>query len=181
MKISESFNPCKGFYDPNQLFVDGGVMGRNPSPIGGTWAVRIVEKGRIITEWSGVLLANDETPLVTNNMTEMLALIKGITLLPFEWRGTIFSDSKITLGRVFAGWSRTNLPEWMWSEIINQKARLVHWNQIHYGLLDGHPTQIQLEGGLGKRGHPVSIHNKWCDEECGRVGKHHLKLSKDKT
>lgn len=171
MRIAESSSQflCTGFHDPDQLFVDGGLIQSNPSLIGGTWAYRLIHNGEAVRENAGVITLKDsEMPRVSNNLSEMLALLKGLNILPFDWRGTVFSDSKITLGRAFANWhwSKTELPDWMLNQLLNQKARLVHWNQIHCALLDGHPTKAQLQSGFGKRGHRVHEHQKWCDEAC---------------
>lgn len=155
------------FHDPNQLYVDGGVININPSTIGGTWAARLVQDGKVINEWSGVITPAEAYMLsVSNNLTEMLALVKGLSFLPWDWRGTVYSDSQVTLGRAFQGWKWNNVPSWLYNAFGNQCARLVHWKQIHYVLLDGHPTKAHLEAGVGKRGHPVSAHNAWCDHAC---------------
>lgn len=172
MNFAASFRPATSFHDPEQLFCDGGVVGENTrgKVKAGTWAYRLVSQGVVIREMSGVILPEQVAPCeMSNNITEFLALVKGMMILPFDWRGTIWSDSKVTLGRVFCKWALTNIPDWLWSECINHKARLVHWNQIHYGLLDGHPTKEQLAAGVGKRGHPVSPHNVWCDRACKQV------------
>jgi ribonuclease HI len=170
--VSTDFNPSKGFYDPNQLYADGGIVGANQrgKVKAGTWACCLVKGIEILKTWSGVIVPEEYPDCeISNNVTELLALVQGLKLLEFDWRGTIWSDSKITLGRVFLGWHQTNLPHDLLNDLENQKARLVHWNQIHYGLLDGHPTRDQLYiTGTGKRGHPVSPHNVFCDRECKR-------------
>lgn len=163
-----------------ELYVDGGVIATNPSMIGGTYAYLYVnEEGQTEGAASVVTAAEMGSP-VTNNQTEMLALIYGLESLPDDFKGTVFSDSAVTLGRVFQGWKWSHIPEWMHKRFRAQRTRLVHWDEIHYVLLDGHPTKKQLETGVGKRGHPVSIHNVWCDHACGRVGTAYLEqLGKD--
>lgn len=167
------------FHDPHQLYVDGGVININPSPIGGTWAARLIENSQVIWGTGGTITPEQaRMPAVSNNLTEMLALVRGMELLPWDWRGTIYSDSQVTLGRAFLGWKWNNIPHWLYDAFGNQTARLVHWKQIHYVLLDGHPTKAQLEAGVGKRGHPVSAHNVWCDLACGESARRFLeKLS----
>ena len=54
----------------------------------------------------------------------------------------------------------------MVDEIPIQLARL---GRLCFVLLDGHPTAEQLASGIGKRGHPVSIHNEYCDWLCNEV------------
>lgn len=165
------------FQDPHQLFVDGGVIKINPSPIGGTWAARLLEAGQVLQESSGVITPEEaRMPTVSNNLTEMLALVRGLELLPPDWRGTVFSDSQVTLGRAFMGWNWKNVPRWLYDAFGAQATRLIHWKQINFVLLDGHPTKAQLEAGLGKRGHPVSEHNVWCDAACGEAARKFFEL-----
>lgn len=156
----------------NALYVDGGVIGRNPSSIGGTFAWRMVNDGE-----PGIM-GSDTIPAqimpnreVTNNQTEMLAMIEGLRRLPADWIGTVYSDSAVTLGRTFGNFRWKNIPEWMRVEFHAQKARLVNWGMIQHVQLDGHPTKAQLASGIGKGGNPVSIHNVWCDEACTSAGK----------
>ncbi len=159
-----------------ELYVDGGVIASNPSAIGGTYAVRLIYDDGQVYGYSGVLSArNMETGgLVTNNQTEMLALLHGLSSLPDDWQGTIYSDSAVTLGRAFQGWKWTNIPEWMHEKYRKQRRNLIYWDQIKWVLLDGHPTRAQLIAGIGKRGHPVSEHNVWCDHACTEAGQRFL-------
>jgi ribonuclease HI len=159
----------------SELYVDGGVIARNPSPIGGTWAVRLIENGQVCQERSGIIIPQDAgLPEITNNLTEMLALLRGLECLPDSWIGVIFSDSQVTLGRVFDGWKWQNIPLWMHHQFQAQRRRLVYWDRIGHVLLDGHPTKAQLAAGIGKRGHLVSEHNIWCDWACGQQAKQYL-------
>lgn len=159
----------------NELYVDGGVIRKNPSEIGGTWAVRILRDGLPIVSTGGVITPKQaRLPKITNNLTEMYALIRGLELLPNQWTGTIYSDSQVTLGRAFLGWKWHNIPLWLHHDYQAQRARLVCWNEFTHVLLDGHPTGAQLAAGIGKRGHPVSIHNVWCDDACGQAATDYL-------
>lgn len=154
----------------NQLYADGGVIQINPSSIGGTWAYRILEDGVVICEKSGVITpAQAKMPTISNNLTEMCALVAGLRALPADWVGTVYSDSQVTLGRVFLSWKWKNIPEWLHKYFQDARARLIHWDQVTWVLLDGHPTRAQLVAGIGKRGHPVSENNKWCDEACQKA------------
>jgi len=152
------------------LYCDGGVILRNPSTLGGTWAVRHVVDGHVIQEAGGTI-----TPVqmcaaeVTNNQTELLALVRGLEMLPSDWTGTVYSDSECTLGRAFLGWKWNNIPLWLHHRYQAARARLIHWTSeppIRFVLLDGHPTRAQLAAGKGKRGRPVSEHQAWCDRRC---------------
>ena len=153
-----------------ELYVDGGVIASNPSMIGGTFAFRIVSDPYDPIGWANVITSAKMGGPVTNNQTEMLALLIGLKHLPDYWTGTIYSDSQVTLGRAFMGWKWKNIPDWMLKMYQEQRARLTYWNEIGYDLLDGHPTKEQLKAGVGKRGHPVSEHNVWCDGACRQAG-----------
>ena len=155
----------------NAIYCDGGVIRQNPSPIGGTWAVRFVKDGAVISERSGVYMAHAAMPTVSNNLTEMLAVLEGLARLPANWTGTVYSDSQITLGRVFLGWKWSNLPASFHRDYQAYRARLVNWAQISHVLLAGHPTAAQLAAGIGRHDYEVSEHNVWCDKECGRLAK----------
>lgn len=163
------------------LFADGGVIGRNPSEIGGTWAFSLVENGARTISRSGVITPQQAgLPAITNNLTEMLAVVSGLESLPVDWRGTIYSDSQITLGRVFQGWKWKNIPLWLHRGFQAQRSRLVNWDQITWFLLQGHPTKSELAAGVGSRGYPVSEFNVWCDLECGRRASEFMKAFGEK-
>lgn len=153
----------------NKLYCDGGVIGHNPSPIGGTWAYRRVIDQMVVDERSGIITPDSaQTPCVTNNLTEMLALVYGLLSLPPIWLGTIYSDSQITLGRASLGWKWKNIPSWLYKEFGCAAKRLVNFKDIKYVLLQGHPTKSELLAGVGSKGYPVSEHNVWCDLACGQ-------------
>lgn len=161
----------------NALYCDGGVIGKNPSEVGGTYAYRILTDGHVIKDGSGVMVpVQAELPTITNNLTEMLALVRGLQALPFSWNGAVYSDSQITLGRAFQGWKWKNIPTWLHHEYQEQRRRLMNWTQIRWILLQGHPTRSELAAGVGSRGYPVSEHNVWCDKECGARAAEYLKL-----
>ena len=160
------------------LYVDGGVIGHNPSGIGGTWAWCLVDNSDVrIASGSGyVTPAQAAMPGITNNFTEMLALIYGLERLPVGFKGTVCSDSEITLGRAFWGWQWNGIPDWMHRRYQAARKRLPNYDSLTPLLLDGHPTAQQLADKIGKRGHPVSIHNVWCDRACGEAGQQYLQM-----
>lgn len=163
------------------IYTDGGVIKKNPSSIGGTWAwCAVNEEGSNLRSDEGVIdIATARTwglEAVTNNLTELYALCKAMTSLPDGWSGTVYSDSQISLGRLFLGYKKwegipDELREWAQTSV----ARL---GTVKPVLLDGHPTRAQLAAGIGKRGNPCSAHNVWCDEQCTRVGKQYLSTLK---
>ena len=155
------------------LYADGGVIGRNPSVVGGTWAFCLVDMdlfGIRTIEQSGVITPDEAgLPEITNNLTEMLAVVRGLQALPDDWIGTVNSDSQITLGRLFDGWKWKGIPPWLHAEFQKERARLAKWDWLYHRLLQGHPTKAELAAGMGKRGYPVSEHNQWCDWACGEA------------
>jgi ribonuclease HI len=154
------------------LYADGGVILKNPSTIGGTWAWCAVDAdGNRVIESGGAVPAKNDYP-ITNNHMEQIAITLALEAMPDGWSGTVYSDSMIALGRVFKGWKLKNLPSNVAKRSAAAMARL---GEIQTVLLQGHPTRADLACGIGKkRGFPVSIHNVWCDEECGRQAKAHL-------
>lgn len=157
---------------PLDLFTDGGVIGINPSPIGGTWAWCLVDAtGKRVCDYSGVITPEQAgLPAITNNLTELLAIVNGREALPYAWSGTICSDSWVSLQRVFLAAKLKNVPPWLIDRL--QKLQRDGWfSGCRWQLLDGHPTKAQLAAGVGKRGAPVSIHNVFCDQECTRLAR----------
>jgi len=162
----------------SELYCDGGVIGKNPSPVAGTWAYRHIQADAetrqfvVVRQYAGIVQPREaRMETISNNLTELLALLRGLQTLPADWQGTIYSDSQVTLGRVFEGWKWTRIPGWMHQIYQEQRARLESWNMLQWCLLDGHPTKAELAEGMGHRGHPVSVHNVWCDWACGEVGR----------
>lgn len=151
------------------LYTDGGVVLKNPSTIGGTWAWCLVEDNKVIRQDSGYITPKQmRSPTVTNNQTELLAVVYGLADLEYNIVVEVRSDSEITLGRVFKNYSFNNIPTWMILKLKGEKTRLTNFRKFTYELMDGHPTQAQIEKGIGKKGHVTSHWNAWCDEECKR-------------
>lgn len=165
------------------LYVDGGVITRNPSPFGGTWAFIIMDHiGKVYQAGAGAFRpAHFELDVVTNNQTEMYAMLCGLQAVPSNCdKLAICSDSMVTIGRVSLGWKWTNIPidfRVQYQAIIQS---LPMWRKdFKFTLLDGHPTTQQLLTGLGKRGNPVSKYNVWCDRKCREAGEILMRQSAD--
>lgn len=160
---------------PIALYTDGGVIGQNPSLIGDTWAWCLVDaSGEMRRHAVGWLTpAELDAEAVTNNHTELLALVLGLEALDADFAGTVYSDSWVSLQRVFLAAKLNNVPQWLVErlQILQKSGRLAN---LDYTLLDGHPTRAQIEAGIGKRGHPVSIHNVWCDQQCSALARERL-------
>ncbi len=157
------------------LYTDGGVIGQNPSLIGGTWAWCLVDaSGEMRRHAVGWLTpAELDAEAVTNNHTELLALVLGLEALDADFAGTVYSDSWVSLQRVFLAAKLNNVPLWLIERLQTiQKSGVL--KSMQYVLLDGHPTQAQLAAGIGKRGNPVSEHNVWCDAQCSAIARERL-------
>lgn len=165
-----SNGPCK----PMSLYCDGGIIGRNPSAIGGTWAWCLVEGDQLVREKSGLIIgpagvrhSSDHSVAqpVSNNLAELVAAILGIEALPMNWSGYVCSDSQVTIGRLFWMWKFTRIPqEWIWRA---GSCCLLRPGPIRPILLQGHPTKTDLACGIGKRRNlPVSKWNVYCHQQC---------------
>jgi ribonuclease HI len=163
---------------PYKLYADGGVIGKNPSPYGGTWACVLTYNGTKMWEMSGVLLVSTRyfpAGKVTNNQSELFAILKGMAVLPATITLEVCSDSNVSLGRVFSDFSMNNIPSWMCVMKDSQIRKFKHWDDFSFTLLDGHPTRAQLDAGKGKRGHPVSEWNVLCDKLCHQEAEKYMK------
>lgn len=181
--VEEAKNKVGGF-KIKAVFADGGVCGRNPSIIGGTIGWVAVTDGGSPAYTNGIelggignkdLLVKSHSEFipfenlpVTNNHTEMLALISALEAMEDGWSGYAVSDSKITLGRIFENWKCENLPLDYIRRFVEVKNRLGILVPIH---IDGHATKLQLATGIGKRGNSVSKWNVMCDYLCNEAKK----------
>lgn len=153
------------------LYADGGVILKNPSPHGGTWAFCGTDAaGERVVRQGGAWPTQDPQRPVTNNWMEQIAIVRALEAMPEGWSGTIYSDSLIALRRVFENGEVKNLPKSIQIRTHAARGRL---GAIRWVLLKGHPNKDQLAAGeapssSGKRMLPVSEHQVWCDEECGR-------------
>lgn len=153
------------------LYADGGVIKKNPSPYGGTWAFCGANAaGERVIEQGGAWPTQHEDHPVTNNWMEQCAIVRALEAMPEGWSGTMHSDSLCALRRVFENASVRNLPKSIQMRTHAAKARL---GKVNWVLMKGHPNKEQLAAGeapssSGKRMLPVSEHQVWYDEECGR-------------
>lgn len=167
------------------IYTDGGVIRRNPSPIGGTWAwVAVNSLDDIVAQASGVVPAplnignvytkQLESRSVSNNVMEFWAVVEALEFLPFGWSGYVYSDSLITLNRVFGNTAWTMLPPDLTKRCYRALTRM---GSITPVLVSGHPTRAELRAGYtldGKR-RPVSYRNVLCDKLCREAGEAYLK------
>jgi ribonuclease HI len=173
------------------IFCDGGVILRNPSEIGGTWAwCAVTQRGDHILEASGYLIPSTapeglahfrmSDAFITNNQTEFYAAMRGLETMSAGWSGILASDSQITLKRVeriMDGWT-VPLPANWELRMSNAIGRL---GKIRLRHVPGHPTASDLARGYtikqfrgaGGKMEPrqvrVSRHQVWCDEQCRQL------------
>lgn len=158
----------------SNLYVDGGVIGRNPSSLGGTWAWCLIDGKEIIGSNYGVIEPSPPNPeKITNNFTELLAAIKGLRGAGPEWNGTLYTDSKVTLHRLLGSFSFKNIPNWLRVLTLDLR-RNRKWDAK---LVGGHPTKKELEmGHLRRNSLPTSRWNVWCDNKCREAAREFLDL-----
>lgn len=155
-----------------EVYSDGATIGANPSLLGGVWAYCLVNaQGERVTGKAGILRPEDVGGgAVTNNQSELYALVRAILALPSDFDGTLFSDSQISLGRIQQGWALGGIPPMLVTLLREAKAHLALLNGVRYQLLKGHPNRYELAAGVAKNGLPVSEWNVACDEQCRRLG-----------
>jgi len=155
-------------------YTDGGIIGKNPSTIGGSWAyVFLNGDGRNVGECSGVVTPEDiGLPAITNNLTELFAAVQAMCDLPDGWAGTIFTDSYVTLCRISKKFPRpkfNGIPAELRELCLSQRYRLGAYG---VELLAGHPTADDLRRGRKKGTNlPVSVWNVHVDKKCGAAGR----------
>ncbi len=150
---------------PSHIFCDGGVIGRNPSLLGGTfcWIWTDSNNQPMKSGW-GVISPEDlGVPKITNNMTELLAAVRALTSVPLDWAGFLYTDSKITRIRLTNGQKFKNIPQCLRQKVLDLR-RHRRWKVVQVA---GHPTREELISGYRKGTTlPVSIHNVACDLKC---------------
>lgn len=147
------------------LFTDGGVVGPNPSKLGGTWAwVAIGLDGVVLHKECGIIEPEDlSVELVTNNHSELFAAWRALEAVPLWWAGTLYTDSKVTLHRLTCGKGFKNVPNWLRLAVLERRRG----HKYRVELVGGHPTRAELEVGVRERnGFKVSPFNVRCDELC---------------
>lgn len=169
--------------DVKKVVCDGGLVAMNK--YGGTWAWTGVNdlNRRIIGESGFVEGPPSKQPdksftrHVTNNHSEQIAIVKALESMPDGWEGTVISDSRIALGRVFNRhtWSMKNLPP---NILERTHAAMTRMGPGIKSLnIQGHPTEDDIRKGWGRhRNLPVLIHNVYVDWECERQREEYFKV-----
>jgi ribonuclease HI len=148
------------------LYTDGGTIGPNPSPLGGTWCWCLIEEEHMLSWDCGIMTPkNLELPNATNNVMELYAAVRGLFSVPRDWKGMLYTESNITIGRLYSSWRCKGCPTWLRERV--RKIKL--WNKPI--LLGGHPTKIELAQGKRRDGKLVSKWNVFCDERCSELSR----------
>jgi len=150
------------------VFTDGGCLGRNPSPHGGTWAFCAVRDDRqVLAERSGLVQplrqpSGDPTP-VSNNVAELYAAWQALCWLGPEVPCVLWTDSRLTQLRLTRSHRFAGVPPSLHREILRLRARL----RFTVILGAGHPTKQELAQGFRARnGLPTSRWNVRVDALC---------------
>ena len=154
----------------SELFTDGGVIGKNPSKIGGTWAWCLVEDGELSRFDSGIVVASCGNH-ITNNFTELYAALNALNSVGLEWEGTLYTDSAITRHRLMKSNAFNGIPRWMETEARNLRQT----RKINVVLISGHPTKRDLIAGRKRNGKPCSVWNVFCDKRCRKLAEKALR------
>lgn len=162
------------YYMNTSLYCDGGVIVKNPSPYGGTWAWCLVDEfGKKMEYDSGYI-----TPLqigrknISNNFTELYAAIQALKSVPRDWDGVIYTDSMITYYRLQESNSFSKITKSLREECYEIRKN----RKWKVRLVKGHPNKKDLLEGFSKDGQLVSIHNVFCDNLCKKEGKKYWEL-----
>jgi ribonuclease HI len=152
------------------IYTDGGLVQKNPSPIGGSWAFRFVDSedrlgGNVVHQFSGGRIQ----PGITNNTVEFIAAVLAFRALPEGWSGVWSPDSEVTVTRLLYGGQGRGLSQAQidWGKRAMERIDV---KNIKVVMLGGHPTNFDLTQGFRKKDNKlVSIHNVWADKACGIV------------
>lgn len=151
----------------SELYTDGGVIGKNPSKLGGVWGWVLVEADQIIRFGSGIITPADiGEKSITNNLTELLGAVRGLEAMGENWNGVWHTDSQITMFRLIRPSSKHSVPKWLEGRI---KALAIHRKWTHQ-MVGGHATKAELAAGIRKRnGFKTSKWNSWVDKLCNQT------------
>lgn len=157
---------CSDF-KPAAVYTDGGVIGKNPSPDGGTWAFVLIGGATttFVLDRSGLVLPSDiGMDTVENNITETIAILLALETVPPGWSGTLYGDNLNSIRRAQEPKAiKKVVPQFIKDRMIAAVARA---GAVEYVLLSGHPTKAELEAGVSKEGRPVSQWNIRADKLC---------------
>ena len=100
-----------------RIYCDGGVISKNPSPLGGTWCWVLVSyendpEGERVDFDCGLILPSDVgLEKITNNLTELYAAHQALVYMPKGFTGLFYTDSKVTWHRITSSYSFNGIPD----------------------------------------------------------------------
>lgn len=124
-----------------KVYTDGGVIGRNPSSHGFTWAAVLLDSDSEHVVMSGVVTPRDVgLTSVENNMAETVAIVMALEALPAGWSGTIYTDNLNSLRR--ADTKRLGKGSRFNASLSGRFYEAVRrCPDVSYRLVIGHPTR----------------------------------------
>ena len=147
-----------------RLYTDGGTIGKNPSPLGGTWAWCVTDSADEFLYGESGSFASPEGREITNHQAEFAAMTRALEAMPRGWSGTIYSDSELTLNRFTKDYACFNIPPNM---LERARVAVEKLRTMKVVLVQNKPTKKDLAAGIAaKSGLPVSKWNVWCDQRC---------------
>lgn len=171
-------NPLPKVHPITAVYTDGGIIGPNPSRIGGAWAfVAIVDaEDGVVYERSGVIKPPDvwghvaprqaALSTIENNIAETIAILLALEALPEGWRGTFYGDNLNSIRRAREPREcKDAVPRFLRDRLVIA-AETRH---VEFHLLGGHPTAVDVQRGCRIDGTPVSKWNARADKLCRMI------------
>jgi ribonuclease HI len=153
----------------DSVFCDGGLLGTNPNPLGGTWSWCHIYREEMVNHASGVVEPHEfKMTTISNNVSELLAMVNCLDALPNGWSGGVYTDSNVTAKRAERPRSAkfNGVPQKLIDRLRAVRERL---GRLEFVLLAGHPSESDLiRGRKVKSRLPVSKWNKLCDDMCNK-------------
>jgi hypothetical protein len=122
----------------------------------------------VLAEDAGLLLPHHlDVKRITNNDSELYALVRALEACPDGADVSAYSDSQCTLMRM-ARIARGQAPtKTMNQELYDRaEAALSRLGEVCFVHVKGHPTRSDLERGRTSKGRLVSRHQVRCDDLC---------------
>lgn len=155
----------------DSVYTDGGIIGKNPSEIGGTWAAVFVFQDKVVAERSGVILPADiGMDTVENNIAETIAILLALEALPFGWNGMVYGDNLNSIRRARDLKIKDAVPKFIKDRLLAVRLD----KSPGFTLLGGHPTKAEVEAGRRADGKLVSKWNVLADKLCCKSAASHL-------
>lgn len=148
-----------------ELYTDGGVAIKNPSPFGLSWAFCVVHGGTdtLIHHDAGRVHLSQLEKLgkyrATNNLAEMIAAVKGFEYVKEHYPENLcrwFPDSQFTYNRVFNSYSTALLPKILVDRLHKSRTYLITGTMVA-----SHPTKKELARGFREKDGKTTLVSEW--------------------